>query len=90
MATSQPRIQSGRPLSRVIATSILVVCFMLAAACGSEGSVKISADDQDPACHPRALMIASSDPNFEWNETGMDKYLHAYETCLQHSDHLGD
>lgn len=90
MDRSQPRHKRRRRPGRAIATGLGLVCFLLGSACGSDGPAEVNADDQDPACHPRALMIASSDPNFEWNGPGMDRYLHAYETCLEHAEQLGN
>lgn len=90
MNSSAIRNRSGRSqgVNTFAAAALLAAATMFGSACGSDESNQINADDQDPACHSRALMIASSDPNFEWNESGMDAYHQAYDTCVQHAEVL--
>ncbi len=76
-------------LRRATSTLACVLALSIAgSACGSsEGGVAV--DEQDPKCHSQALMIASSNPNFEWNESGMEHYHHAYETCVKYANVIG-
>lgn len=70
-----------------MAGAALFAFSFIATACGQSSG--ISADDQDPACHSQALSIASSNPGFEWNESGMDHYHQAYDVCLRYAKTLG-
>jgi hypothetical protein len=72
-------------LVAVVGVAVLLV------GCSSSpsGSGGINPGDQDPDCHRAALAVASSEPDFEWNGTGMDRYRTEYESCLKAADVLG-
>lgn len=53
------------------------------------GSGAVDSNDQDPACHRAALAVASADPDFEWNGSGMDAYHENYDDCIAANDEFG-